>query len=286
MTAARFDGKVAVVTGAGRGVGRAVAEALAARGASVVLNDTGVARDGASADPAVVDAAVEALRASGARAEASAHDVSTEEGARAMVDVAVRAFGGVDALVTCAGVIRDRPFTRMDEASLDAVMRAQVYGTFHACRAASRRMIDQRRGGRIVTTVGAAGYFGALGQSNLAAALGAVHGLTRSMAVELKKHAVYVNAVAPVARTRMTEDLPMFEALGDETYGPRFVAPAVVFLASTLAGELTGEVLSVAGTRLSLYRVQESVGVVGDDPRTPWTPEAVRSQWERLARYR
>ena len=118
-------------------------------------------------------------------------------------------------------------------------------------------------------------------------AAAAAYGLTRVMAIELKKHAIRVNAIAPVARTRMTDDLPMFASggLSEETYGPAFVAPAVVFLASGASGEMSGEVMSVAGTKVSRYRVQESVGAVADDPRRPWSVDELAARWASFARW-
>jgi NAD(P)-dependent dehydrogenase (short-subunit alcohol dehydrogenase family) len=126
-----------------------------------------------------------------------------------------------------------------------------------------------------------------LGQGAGAATAAAAYGLTRVMAIELKKHAIRVNAIAPVARTRMTEDLPMFASggLSEETYGPAFVAPAVVFLASGASGEMSGEVMSVAGTKVSRYRVQESVGAVADDPRTPWSVDELAARWAAFSRW-
>lgn len=283
----RLAGQVALVTGGGRGIGLASALALAAEGARVVIVDTGTSREGEGVDEGVGEAAAQAVRVAGREAVALAADVSTEAGAQAAVDRAVEAFGGVDVLVTCAGVTRDRTFLKATAEELDAVWAVGARGTFLTAQAAARRMIAQKRGGRIVTVTSTAGLYGVLGQGAGAAASAAVYGLTRVMAIELKKHAIRVNAIAPVARTRLTEDLPMFAGggLSDATYGPAFVAPAVVFLASAASGEATGEVLSVAGTKVSRYRVQESVGAVADDPRTPWQVDELASRWSAFAKW-
>ena len=235
----------------------------------------------------MAEAAAEAVRAAGGEAVATSADVSTVEGAQAAVDAAVAAFGGVDVLAACAGVMRDRTFLKATAEDLDAVWAVGARGLFVVAQAAARRMVAQRRGGRIVTVTSTAGLYGVLGQGAGAAAAGAAYALTRVMAIELKKHAIRVNAIAPVARTRMTEDLPMFASGGltDETYGPAFVAPAVVFLASAASGELSGEVMSVAGTKVSRYRVQESVGAVADDPRRPWTADELSARWAAFARW-
>jgi NAD(P)-dependent dehydrogenase (short-subunit alcohol dehydrogenase family) len=286
---ALLEGRVALITGAGNGIGRAEALLFAAQGARVVVNDFGCAREGAGADPAVAEAVVAEIVARGGEAVASGHDVRTEEGARAMVALAVERFGGLDVLVNNAAILRDRPVLRAELGDLAAVTETVLYGTFNACRAAAAVMVPRRRGGRIVNTLGAAGLHGNLGQSAYSAAAAGVYGLTRTLAAELKKHDILVNGLCPIARTRLTEDLPMFApdgGLGDDAYGPQFVAPAALFLASALSGDLAGEVLSVAGTKLSLYRVQESHGVVGDDPRAPWQAEAIREAWDRLGRFR
>jgi NAD(P)-dependent dehydrogenase (short-subunit alcohol dehydrogenase family) len=283
----RLAGRVALVTGGGRGIGRASALALAAEGARVVIADTGASREGEGVDAAVAEAAAEAVRAAGGEAVAACVDVSTGEGAEEAVARASEAFGGLDALVACAGVMRDRTFLKATPEDLDAVWRVGARGLFIVAQAAARRMVAQRRGGRIVTVTSTAGLYGVLGQGAGAATAAAVYGLTRVMAIELKKHAIRVNAIAPVARTRMTDDLPMFAGGGltEETYGPAFVAPAVVFLASGASGEMSGEVVSVAGTKVSRYRVQESVGAVADDPRRPWTVDELAARWAAFSRW-
>ncbi|MDB4929372.1 MAG: short-chain dehydrogenase, partial [Myxococcaceae bacterium] len=220
-------------------------------------------------------------------AVATSADVSTAAGAQAAVDAAVERFGGLDVLAACAGVMRDRTFLKATPEDLDAVWAVGGRGLFVVAQAAARRMVAQKRGGRIVTVTSTAGLYGVLGQGAGAATAAAVYGLTRVMAIELKKHAIRVNAIAPVARTRMTEDLPMFAGggLSEETYGPGFVAPAVVFLASAASGEMSGEVMSVAGTKVSRYRVQESVGAVADDPRRAWTVDELSARWAAFARW-
>lgn len=281
-----LDGRVAVVTGGGRGIGRACALALGREGARVVVNDTGVARDGRGGDPAVAEAAADAVRALGAEAIACARSVTSRADVEALRDDAVRAFGGVDVVVSCAGILRDGRFLKMDPEDFDAVLDVQLRGAFHVGQVMARRMVEQKRGGHIVNVLAPSAFTGNQGQANLTAAAAGMYGLTRTMALELKKHDVRVNGVAPIARTRMTEELPMFASGGltDETYGPDFVAPAVVFLASGLCGELTGDVVGVSGTRLTTFRVREGRGVVGEDPKRPWTAAEIAARWDDVAR--
>ncbi len=285
MTVAHLAGRSVVVTGAGGGVGRAVVRLFAREGARLVLNDLGCDREGVGASPEAADAAAAEARAAGAEAVASYDSVASPEGARAVVEAAVDAYGGVDAVVCLAGVARERSFLKPDDGSLDAVFDALARGAWNVARAAARRMVDQRRGGRIVLTTAAPGMHGAVGHAAWAAANAAVFGLTRALAVELRRHAVRVNALCPLAKTRLTDDLPMFGAIGEDKLGPAFVAPAALFLASELSGDLSGEVLAVAGNKLSTWRMAESRGVVGDDPRAPWAAEDVKARWDELSRH-
>lgn len=280
----RLDGKVALVTGGGGAIGRAEALLFAREGARVVVNDLGCARDGTGASREPADAVVREIVAAGGEAVASYDSVATPDGARAAVDLAVRAFGGLDVLVSSAGIARDRSFLKLDAESFAAVLAAVAGGAFYASQAAAQRMVEQRRGGHIVLTTGVAGLVGNHGQAAYAAACAAVYGLTRTLAIELKKHHVAVNALAPVARTRMTDDLPMFATIRDDTLGPQFVAPAALFLVTQRPDDLTGEVLAVAGSKLSTWRMHESRGVMGDDPRTPWEADEIRARWFDLTR--
>lgn len=286
---ALLDGKVALVTGAGHGIGRAEALLFAAEGARVVVNDLGCARDGTGRSPEVAEAVVQEIVARGGEAVASPHDVRVPAEVKAMVGLAVERFGGLDLVANNAVIMRDRSFLRTELDDLVALSETVLHGTFNVCRAAAAEMVARKKGGRIVNTVGAAGLHGNIGQGAYGAAAAAVYGLTRTLAAELRKHDVFVNALCPIARTRTTLDLPMFApdgGLGDDSYGPQFVAPAALFLLSALSGDIAGETLSVAGTKLSLYRVQESHGVVGDDPRVPWTAQEIRARWAALGRFR
>jgi NAD(P)-dependent dehydrogenase (short-subunit alcohol dehydrogenase family) len=281
-----LDGKVAVVTGAGNGIGREEALAFAREGARVVVNDPGVARDGSGTDVAVADDVVALIRAAGGTAAANYDDIAVMDGARRLVAATVEAFGQLDVVVNNAGILRDKTFLKMDEDMFDRVIAVHLRGTFNVSQCAARQMVAQgaTRGGRIVNTTSISGMFGNFAQANYAAAKAGIYALTRTTAIELKKHNIRVNALAPVARTRMTEDLPMFQAMPTESFGPQFVAPAAVFLASDLSGDLSGEVLAVAGTKLSVYRVVESAGVIRDDPATPWTAAEIRDRWDELSR--
>lgn len=283
-----LEDRVVVITGAGRGIGRAEALRCAEEGARVVVNDLGCARDGTGYDEAPAREVVAAIEARGGRAVASFDDVRTSEGAERLVATAVATFGGLDGLINNAAIVRDAGALKLDDETFDAVLEGLLGSSLRVSRAAARQMVAQRRGGHIVMTTSTVGFTGNFQQSNLAAASAGVYGLARALALELKKHNIRVNMLAPTARTRLNEDLPMFGpgGLTEATYGPQFVAPAAVFLLSHLCGELTGEALSVAGTRLTTWAMRESFGVVGDDPKTPWSPEAIAAQWDAISRSR
>ncbi len=280
-----LEGKVAVITGAGGGIGRAHALLFAREGAKVVVNDMGGARDGASAHAGADSAAakvVAEVQALGAAAVASFADVSTEDGAKSIVDAGVKAFGRVDALVNNAGILRDKSFLKMDAAMWDAVVAVHLTGTFRVSQAFARQLVAQGGGGRIVNTTSVSGMMGNFGQANYAAAKAGIYGLTRTMSIELQKHRITVNALAPIAKTRMTEDLPMFQ--GVDTMTPEHIAPAALFLASDLAGDKTGHVLAVAGSRLYAFKVIETPGKFKDEDGGVWTAREIADNWESIVK--
>jgi NAD(P)-dependent dehydrogenase (short-subunit alcohol dehydrogenase family) len=279
---ALLDGKVCVVTGAGHGIGRATALLFAREGASVVVNDLGGPRDGAGSDATVAERVAEEIRAQGGRAAASHDSVASAAGASAIVRTALDAFGRLDALVNNAGILRDKTLLKLDEAMWDAVIDVHLKGTFFCTQAAARQFREQGSPGRIVNTTSVSGLLGNFGQSNYAAAKAGIYGLTRTASIELQRHQIMVNAVAPIAKTRMTEDLPMFEKL--ETLTPEHVAPAHLFLSSDLSGDLTGAVLSVAGAKMSIYKVVESPGKFKESDGGVWTAEEIAEHWEAISK--
>ncbi len=278
-----MDGKVVVITGAGGGIGRAEALLFAREGAKVVVNDLGGARYGSGASPSLADGVVEEIRALGGEAVASYDTVTTAAGAQAIVAAAVAAFGRVDTWINNAGILRDRTLLKLDEAGWDAVIEVHLKGTFLCTQAAARQMIQQGEGGRIVNTTSVSGMMGNFGQTNYAAAKAGIYGLTRTAGIELQKHRITVNALAPIARTRMTEDLPMFHHTTSLT--PEHVAPAALFLGSPLCGERTGYVLAVAGARMYAYKVVETEGKFKDDNQA-WTAQEIADHWESILRVR
>ncbi len=276
-----LEGKVAVVTGAGTGIGRATALLFAAHGAKVVVNDTGVARDGTGGDPDVARRVVQEISDAGGTAVANTDTVASQEGATAIVETAVNSFGSLDALVNNAGIVRDRTIGKLDLDAFESVVRVQLEGTFLCSQAAARQMRSQG-GGRIVNTTSVAGLLGNFGQANSSAANAAVYGLTRTLSIELQKDRITVNAVAPVAKTRMTEDLPMFEQV--ETMTPAHVASGHLFFASDLSGELSGNVLSIAGGKLGVYKVVESAGKFKESNDGVWEAEEIAEYWEIISK--
>jgi NAD(P)-dependent dehydrogenase (short-subunit alcohol dehydrogenase family) len=277
----QVDGKVVVITGAGGGIGRAEALLFASEGARVVVNDLGGSRDGAGGSSSMADAVVAEIKAAGGEAVASYASVSSVEGAQSIVDTAVKTWGKLDVLVNNAGILRDKTLLKMDEAMWDAVVAVHLKGTFLCMQAAAKQMIAQGSGGRIVNTTSLSGMIGNFGQANYAAAKAGVYGLTRTASIELQKHRITVNALAPVAKTRMTEDLPMFQ--GIESMTPEHIAPGALFLGSDLCSDRTGHVLAIAGARVYIYKVVESDGKFKDDNGV-WTAQEIADNWEALAK--
>jgi NAD(P)-dependent dehydrogenase (short-subunit alcohol dehydrogenase family) len=271
--------RVAVVTGAGRGIGRATALAFAREGAKVVVNDAGWSPSGEPDGSGCAEQVVREIEAEGGTAIVDERSVTTD--AEAIISHAVEAFGGLDVLVNNAGILGDATLERLTVEQWRAVIDVQLGGTFACIQAASRVMRRARRGA-IVNTTGVAGMRGNFGQAHVAAAAAGVFGLTRTASIELQRHGIRVNAVAPIAKTRLTENLPMFEQV--DTMRAEHVAPAHVFLASDLSQELTGMVLAVAGGKLSVFRVVESLGALKDDDGGIWSPEEIAEHWSTIAK--
>jgi len=281
-----LDGRVAIVTGAGGGIGREHALALAREGARVIVNDLGGDRHGGGRGAEMADKVVEEIRAAGGEAAPNYDSVATREGADGMVWTALSKFGRVDVLVNNAGILRDRTILNMAEEDFDRVLEVHLRGTFLCTQAAARAMKLQGKGGRIVNTTSLSGLLGNFGQGNYGAAKAGIYGFTRVAALELQRIGVTVNALAPVALTRMTSDLAMMKGATEKELGPHLVSPVVVFLASDLAAGITGQVVGVEGGRIFLYRMETSEGVVKETTAGPWSPLEIKEAWERITGFR
>jgi NAD(P)-dependent dehydrogenase (short-subunit alcohol dehydrogenase family) len=272
----RLDGKVAIVTGSGRGLGRAYAAALAQAGAKVVVNDV----DG--------DAARAVAEEIGGVAEVC--PVGSTEAADALVARAVEAFGRLDVMVTNAGVLRDKVLWKMTDEDFDLVVDTHLRGTFTCARAAAVRMREQGDGGRIVVVGSPAGQYGNFGQTNYAAAKAGIVAFARTWALELARARITVNAIVPTAWTRMTETIPIYAPLvGRDAFpaevrqehalgSPEDCAPLVVFLASEAAAAVTGQAIGIGGDRLSLY--SHPAEVAFELREGGWTAEQIAAAWE------
>jgi NAD(P)-dependent dehydrogenase (short-subunit alcohol dehydrogenase family) len=277
-----LTGKVAVITGSGNGIGRSHALAFAKEGAQILVNDLGGPRDGSGTDAGAAESVAKEIRAAGGEAVSNKDSVSTIEGAANIVKSAVDAFGRVDILVNNAGILRDKSFLKTDESMWDSVIAVHLKGTFLVSQAFTRQLVAQNEGGRIVNTTSVSGMMGNFGQSNYAAAKAGIYGLTRTMSIELQKHRITVNALAPIAKTRMTEDLPMFQ--GVDTMTPEHISPAAIFLASDLCGDRTGYVLAVAGARMYAFKVIETAGKFKDADNGIWKPEEIKDNWDAIVK--
>jgi NAD(P)-dependent dehydrogenase (short-subunit alcohol dehydrogenase family) len=259
----RCEGKVVIVTGAGRGIGRGEALEFARQGARVVVNDYGVNVNGGEPSSEAADAVVEEIRASGGEAVANAEDVSDFDGAGRLLRQAIDTYGGLDVLVNNAGILRDRTIANMSIDEWDAVIRVHLRGTFAPTRHAAAYWKERAKSGitqdaRIINTSSGSGLMGNPGQGNYGAAKAGIASLTIIAAQELLRYGVYVNAIAPTALSRMTEDRPFAQkylALGTDEFNPlapENVAPTVVWLGSPAAKGITGRVFTVGGGTVSV----------------------------------
>ena len=254
--AIRFDGKVAIVTGAGGGLGRTHALELAKRGAKVVVNDLGGAIDGTGGSSAAADAVVAEIKAAGGTAIANGASVTDDAGVAHLVKQTIDAFGRVDILIANAGILRDKSFSKMELKDFEAVMAVHLMGTVKPCKALWQIMRDQQYG-RIVVTTSSSGLYGNFGQTNYGAAKTSLVGFMNTLKLEGAKDNIKVNAVCPVAATRMTENLMPPNIL--EMLKPEFVTPGVVFLASEEAP--TGMILTAGAGVFAAARIEETEGI-------------------------
>jgi NAD(P)-dependent dehydrogenase (short-subunit alcohol dehydrogenase family) len=272
-----LHGRVAIVTGAGGGLGREHALALAARGARIVVNDVGGALDGTGSDRTPAEHVVAEIVEAGGTAVVDTNSVATEEGGAAIIQTALKAFGQVDIVVNNAGIVRDRAFHNMTQEAIDDVLAVHLDGAFSVTRAAWRHMREQQHG-RVVFTTSAAGLLGNFGQANYAAAKAGVVGLMKVLAIEGAKHGITANAIAPVARTRMTEEI-----LGGFLAGraaAKLVSPLVVWLASDSCKD-SGNVYTVGGGRIARFVVALAEGWTRTDGEL--TPEDIEEHWDQIS---
>jgi NAD(P)-dependent dehydrogenase (short-subunit alcohol dehydrogenase family) len=263
-----LKGKVVAVTGAGRGIGRAVALACAGEGASVIVNDYGVSIDGSEPSSEIADAVVGEIEAAGGSAVAIADDISTMAAGERIVAAALDTYGRLDGVVCVAGILRERMLFNMAEDEWDAVIATHLKGTFTVFRAASAVMRKQEGGGSLVAFTSGVGMWGSVSQANYAAAKGGIVALMRSAAVGLQRYGVNANCIAPVAQTRMAANVPGGTA---ETGEPEDVAPMVVYLLSDAARDVTGQTYTVVGGKVALWSQPREIRSIVKDGR--WTPQ-------------
>jgi len=283
--AGSLDGKVAIVTGAGRGIGRAEALLLAAEGARVVVNDLGAEWDGTGADTRQAQQVVDEITAAGGEAVANYDDVADWEGAQRLVNQAVESFGDLNIVVNNAGILRDRMSFNMGEEDWDSVIRVHLKGHFATSRFAAVYWREKSKAGdevygRVVNTSSESGLFGNAGQANYAAAKAGIAALTIVLARELEKYGATSNAIAPRARTRMTEGT--FSGFGAHEEGkfdemdPENIAPLVGFLASPAAADISGQIFVLWGGQVSRMAGWAPAGQVVKDGR--WTIEELAAK--------
>ncbi len=273
-----LEGKVAVVTGGGTGIGRAVSLDLAAAGAKVVVNDYGVSVDGRDPSSEPANQVVAEIRARGGQAAASPESVATMAGGRGVIDLALREFGDLHVLVCCAGILRERMIFNMTEEEWDAVIAVHLKGHFTVMQPATRHM-RERKTGSIVTFTSTAGLEGSPGQPNYSAAKEGIVGLMRSTALAMAKYGVRCNAISPTADTRMTQRLPGERRAQSTATPPDAIAPVVTFLASDRAAHITGQVVGVRGPEVTVFSHPAPVRAVTGTGS--WTAETLAEVWDR-----
>ena len=283
-----LDGKVAVVTGAGGGLGETHALLLAKEGAAVVVNDLGGSRDGAGGGNAMADQVVDKIKAMGGQAVADYGNVANEDDANAMIQRAVDSFGKIDFLIANAGILRDKSFKNMTNDMWDIVIDVHLRGTYLTVKAAYHQMMNQGHGGSIVVTSSTSGLLGNFGQSNYGAAKAGIAGFARCLFQEGLKYGIRVNVLAPAAWSRLTEDIfPQGQNM-EELLSPDKVSPLVVWLGSDEAKEVTGRTFLATGNTVQLLSWQSQLICQKDNTEGPFEVaeigEAVRDNFEHWPR--
>jgi NAD(P)-dependent dehydrogenase (short-subunit alcohol dehydrogenase family) len=271
-----YEGRVAVVTGAGGGLGRSHALLLASRGAKVVVNDLGGSRDGSGAGSEMADQVVQEITDAGGEAVANYDSVATWDGGAAVVQTAIDTWGRVDIVVNNAGILRDVSFQKMEEPQLDLVLKVHLYGGFHVAKAAWPHMREANYG-RVINTTSGSGLYGNFGQSNYSAAKLGLVGLTRTLALEGQKYGITANVIAPVAASRMTEDIMPPQLL--EVLQPENVSPLVGYLASEGCTE-SGRIFSVGGGYIARVAIVEGPGATFEEG---FGPDDVAAKFDEIS---
>jgi len=269
-----LEGKVIAITGAGRGIGRAVALASAAEGAAVVVNDYGVSVDGNEPTSEIASGVVDEITAAGGRAAANASSVTTMEGGASIVQSAVDNFGRIDGVVCVAGILRERMLFNMSEDEWDPVIETHLKGTFTVFRAASEIFRAQKSGTLIGFTSGA--FAASVAQANYSAAKGGIVSLVRSAAAGMNKYGVTANCIAPVAKSRMSGQVPFGLEMGE----PEDIAPMVCYLLSDLARDVTGQIYTVNGGRIAVWNQPAEVREMRTDGR--WTVDQIAARFPEV----
>jgi NAD(P)-dependent dehydrogenase (short-subunit alcohol dehydrogenase family) len=271
-----LEGKVVVITGAGGGIGREHALAMSQEGAAIVVNDLGGSRDGTGDSSSMADETVELIRKAGGEAAANYANVATVEGGQDILKTALDSFDQVDVLVNNAGILRDKSFANTSEDLWDSVIAVHLRGTYCVTHAVYGHMKKRGAGGVIINTSSTSGLNGNFGQCNYGAAKAGIAGFSRCLAIEGKKYDIRVFVLAPVALTRLTEDLVGFD---DESMkqrmNPAAVSPLVVYLASDLAKGMSGETFFCGGGRIAEMKVVTAAGVTKPDASELWTPQQI-----------
>ncbi len=285
----KLDGKVALVTGAGGGLGRAHSHLLAQEGAAVVVNDLGGARDGTGRGSSMADQVVKEITDSGGKAVADHGSVSSESDAVGMVNTAFERFGRLDILINNAGILRDKSFKNMTSDLWDIVVDVHLRGTYLVTKAAWDRLIEQNEGGRIIMTSSTSGLIGNFGQTNYGAAKAGIAGFMRVLALEGAKYGITVNVLAPAAWSRLTEDI--MPSGVEDMYAPERVSPAVVWLCTDEAKDVTGRQFYVAGNRVVLLSWQTTEIADKSHEEPGWTLDEIsdamrasKESWPKLLR--
>jgi NAD(P)-dependent dehydrogenase (short-subunit alcohol dehydrogenase family) len=263
-----LDGKVAVVTGAGGGIGRAHAKLLASQGAAVVVNDLGGARDGTGGSQSMADGVVEEILAAGGKAIAHYGSVTDKDATQNMMETAISEFGSLDILIANAGILRDKSFKNMDDEMWDFVMDVHLRGTYLTVKAAYDKMLEQGKGGRIVMTSSTSGLLGNFGQTNYGAAKAGIAGFMRCLWLEGLKYGITVNVLAPTATSRLTEDILPEDI--QAKFPPETISPAIVWLCTDEAKDVTGRQWLISGNNVSILSWQVTSIANKDLADGPW----------------